>query len=65
MWGKLPSKEKSRKRKLANHVLPEGNPLNDIGASRKIFAVSPNGKLLSGERRRKMLSDAELTVNKR
>jgi imidazolonepropionase-like amidohydrolase len=53
------------KGKIANLVLLEANPLENIRNTQKIAAVVLNGKLLSKELLQKMLSDAEALASKR
>jgi imidazolonepropionase-like amidohydrolase len=53
------------KGKLADLVLLEANPLDDITNTRKIAAVVVNGKLLTKEELQKMLDDVEREVGKK
>lgn len=53
------------KGKIANLVLLEANPLENISNTQRIAAVVLNGKLLSKELLQKMLSDAEAHANRR
>lgn len=63
--GLLDSLGTVEKGKIANLILLEANPLENISHTQKIAAVVLNGKLLSKELLQKMLSDAEAVVNKR
>jgi imidazolonepropionase-like amidohydrolase len=49
---------------VANLVLLEANPLENISNTRRIAAVMLNGKFLSKEALQKMLSDVEAAAHK-
>ena len=49
------------KGKLADLILLEANPLDDIGNTRRIDAVVINGRYISKEAREKMLAEVEAT----
>jgi len=51
--------------KFADLVLLEADPLEDIHNTQRINAVVVNGRYLSKETLRKMLTDAEANANKR
>ncbi|HVF67494.1 MAG TPA: amidohydrolase family protein, partial [Pyrinomonadaceae bacterium] len=53
------------KGKLADLVLLEANPLENIGNTKRIAAVVANGRLLTKEALEKMLADAEAAANKK
>lgn len=53
------------KGKLADLVLLEANPLEDISNTRKISAVVVNGRYLSNATLKKMLADVEETARKK
>jgi imidazolonepropionase-like amidohydrolase len=50
--------------KLADLVLLEANPLDDIGNIKRITAVVVNGRYLSKEAREKTLADVAAVANK-
>lgn len=52
------------KGKLADLILLDANPLNDIANTKRIAAVVFNGRYLSKEEREKMLADVEATAKK-
>jgi imidazolonepropionase-like amidohydrolase len=51
--------------KLADLVLLDANPLEDISNTRRVNAVMIGGKLLGGEALQKMLAEVEANANKR
>lgn len=51
--------------KIANLVLLEANPLDDIGNTQRINAVIINGRYLAKEQLQKMLNDIEAAANKK
>jgi hypothetical protein len=51
--------------KIANLVLLEANPLDDIGNTQRINAVIINGRYLPKEQLQRMLSEIEAAANKR
>jgi amidohydrolase family protein len=53
------------KGKIADLVLLDANPLDDISNTRRIAAVVLNGRYLSKESREKMLADVEAVANRR
>lgn len=53
------------KGKLADLVLLDANPLDDIGNAKRIAAVVFNGRYLSKKAREKMLADVEPVANKK
>jgi imidazolonepropionase-like amidohydrolase len=53
------------KGKIADLVLLDANPLDDIGNTKRIIAVVLNGRYLSKEAREMMLADVEAAANKR
>ena len=53
------------KGKLADLVLLEANPLENIANTKKISAVIVNGRYLSNEALQKMLADVEAIANKK
>jgi imidazolonepropionase-like amidohydrolase len=53
------------KGKIADLVLLDANPLDDIGNTKRIAAVVLNGRYLSKESREKMLADVEAAANKK
>jgi imidazolonepropionase-like amidohydrolase len=53
------------KDKLADLILLEANPLEDISNTRKINAVIFNGRLLDRKTLDKMLADVEITTNRK
>lgn len=53
------------KGKIADLVLLEANPLDDIGNTKRISAVVFNGQYLSKETRERMLADVETAANKK
>lgn len=53
------------KGKLADLVLLEANPLDNIGNTKRITAVVSNGRYLSKEVREKRLADIEIQANKK
>jgi amidohydrolase family protein len=52
------------KGKIADLVLLEANPIENIGNTRKIFAVVANGRYLPKEELQKMLADVEARAGK-
>jgi len=62
--GVLDSLGTLEKGKVANLVLLEANPLENISNTRRIAAVMLNGKFLSKEALQKMLSDVEAAAHK-
>lgn len=63
--GMLDSLGTIEKGKFADLVLLEANPLEDISNSRRIDAVVVNGRYLSKDTLRKVLTDAEANATKR
>jgi amidohydrolase family protein len=53
------------KGKIADLVLLDANPLDDISNTKRIAAVVLNGRYLSKESREKMLADVEAAANRR
>jgi imidazolonepropionase-like amidohydrolase len=53
------------KGKLADLILLDANPLDDIGNTKRIAAVVFNGRYLSKEAREKMLADVETIAKKK
>jgi imidazolonepropionase-like amidohydrolase len=53
------------KGKIADLVLLDANPLDDISNTKRIAAVVLNGRYLSKESRERMLADVEAAANRR
>ncbi len=53
------------KGKIADLVLLDANPLDDIGNTKKIFAVVVNGRYLSKKSLEKMLADVEAAAKEK
>ena len=53
------------KGKIADLVLLDANPLDDISNTKRIEAVMANGRYFSADSRRKMLADVEAAANKK
>lgn len=64
-FGELKTSGTIEQGKIANLILLEANPLNDIKNTTKINAVVQNGKFLSKEILQKMLADVETLANKK
>ncbi len=64
-FGELKTSGTIEKGKIANLILLEANPLDDIRNTTRIFAVIQNGKFLSKETLQKILADVEAVANKK
>lgn len=63
--GELKSSGTIEKGKIANLILLDANPLDDIKNTTQIFAVIQNGKYLSKDNLQKMLTEVEASANKK
>lgn len=63
--GELKTSGTIEKGKIANLILLEANPLDDIRNTTRIFAVIQNGKFLSKKTLQKILADVEAAANKK
>lgn len=63
--GELKTSGTIEKGKIANLILLDANPLDDIKNTTQIFAVVQNGKYLSKDNLQKMLTEVEALANKK
>jgi imidazolonepropionase-like amidohydrolase len=63
--GKLTSLGTVENGKIADLIMLDANPLEDMFKTKKIVAVVVNGRYLSKESLQKLLADVETAANKR